>query len=672
MKKWIIRRPDEEKVENLLKKTDLPKICAQILVARGIDTVSAAADFFASGELSDPFLLKDMEKAVEIINHALEEGELICIYGDYDCDGICATVMLYSYLESIGANVIWHIPERDDGYGMNSDAVKKLAKDGVELIITVDNGISAHNEAELIYELGMKLVITDHHQPSMTLPKAEAVVNPHRTDCPSPYKSLCGAGVVLKLIAALDGGSYDAVMEQFGDLAAIATIADVVELSGENRIIVENGLRLLSNTENLGLSALMREARVPVDKINSFSVAFMIAPRINAAGRFGSPALALKLLLAEDDVEAERLASEISRLNSLRKEEEERILKEIDDIILENPKLLNERVLVFYKEGWHHGVIGIVCARLVEKYGKPSFVISVEGDEARGSARNVDGYSIFEALSACSETLIKFGGHEGAGGFSLKVQNIKPFILKLRQYSKEKFPSMPQHSIVADKVLEPKDLSIAAIESLERLEPFGEGNGRPLFAVCGARVEEIIPLSQGKHLRLKLNYGGIIIHSLLFGISPEKFHLSKGEIGDFLIHTELNLYNGITSVSSRTVDYRKSGMSQSKYFAAKETYEKYMLGEGVAAVLKPRIVPSREELAVVYKSLSALPIHIDALFMRLNSDAMNYCKLRLCLDILSELGLVHIDVPNGMAQLLPVKGKTSLESSKILSGLRCL
>jgi len=672
MKKWIIRRPDEEKVENLLKKTDLPKICAQILVARGIDTVSAAADFFASGELSDPFLLKDMEKAVEAINHALDEGKLICIYGDYDCDGICATVMLYSYLESVGANVAWYIPERDDGYGMNDDAVKELAKNGVELIITVDNGISAHNEAELIYELGMELVITDHHQPSERLPKAEAIVNPHRADCQSPYKNLCGAGVVLKLIAALDGGSYDAVMEQFCDLAAIATVADVVELSGENRTIVENGLRLLSNTENLGLSALMKEAKVPVGKINSFSVAFMIAPRINAAGRFGSPSLALKLLLAEDEDEAESLASEISRLNDLRKKEEERILKEIDNIILENPMLLNERVLVFYKEGWHHGVIGIVCARLVERYGKPSFVISIEGDEARGSARNVDGYPIFEALNACSEILLKFGGHDGAGGFSLKTENIELFVSKLRQYSREKFPSMPQHSIVADKVLEPKDLSVAAIESLERLEPFGEGNSRPLFAVCGARVEEIIPLSEGKHLKLKLNYGGIIIPSLLFGTSPDRFYLNKGEIGDFLIHTELNLYNGVASVSSRTVDYRKSGMAQSKYFAAKETYEKYMLGEGVAAVLKPRIIPSREELAVVYKSLSDAPMHIDTLFMRLNSDAMNYCKLRLCLDILSELGLVHINAPYGTAQLLPVKGKANLESSKILSGLRCL
>lgn len=672
MKKWIIEQPTIDKVKALTQKSDLSKLCAEVLVSRGVDDIEKAKDFFSSEELSSPFLLKDMVEAVEIINAAIEDGKSICIYGDYDCDGITATVVLYSYLECLGANISYFIPERDEGYGMNKDAIKKLCDHGVELIITVDNGISAIEEAELIEELGMDLVITDHHQPSAKLPKASAILNPHRKDCTSPFKNLCGAGVVLKLIAAMDEGSYDAVLEQFSDLVAIGTIGDVMNLTGENRTIVENGLRLLANTENLGLQALMEQSKIKADSITSTAVAFMLAPRINASGRFGSPATAVKLLLTDDEEEANELAAELSKLNAERKHVEQKILDDIDKIIFENPTILNERVLIFSGENWHHGVIGIVSARIVERYGKPNFILSIEGDMTRGSARSIPGFSIFDTLTACSDLLDRFGGHTGAGGLSIKTENIDLFKERAARFAREKFPSMPRQTIAAEKQLEPKDLTVQVVEGLKVLEPFGEANSRPIFALVGARVDEIIPLSEGKHTKLKLNYNGTIVYSLMFGVNPSKVFVKQGDMGDFLIYLELNTYNGNTTVSTRVIDYRKSGVPQAKYFAAKEAYEKYMLGEGVSAQLKPRIVPTREELIAVYKSVLKEETFIDTIFMQINSDSMNYCKLRLCLDIFNELDLIHINAANDTAVLQPAVKKVDIESSKILQDLRCI
>ena len=672
MKKWIIQQPDKEKAKALSQCSDLSSLCAEVLVSRGIDNFESAKDFFSSDELSSPFLLKDMIEAVEIINDAIENGKSICIYGDYDCDGITSTVVLYSYLDCLGANVSYYIPERAEGYGMNSDAIKKLSEEGIELIITVDNGISAIEESELIEELGMELIITDHHQPSEKLPKATAIINPHQKDCSSPFKNLCGAGVVLKLIAALDDGNYDAVLEQFSDLVAIGTIADIVKLTGENRAIVENGLRLLGNTENLGLSALMENCRISPDNINSTSVAFMIAPRINASGRFGSPSTAVKLLLTTDEDEANELATELAKLNNERKEVELNIISDIDDMITKNPKILNERVLVFAGENWHHGVIGIVSARILEKYGKPNFIISIEGDIARGSARSFSGYSIFNALTSCKDLLVRFGGHTNAGGLSIKTSNIDAFKERIALFSKEKYPSMPINSIVAEKVLEAKDLTVQAIKSLSVLEPFGEGNPRPIFALLGARIDEIISLSEGKHTKFKLTYNGIIVYSIMFGISPTELSVKKGDLGDFIVYAELNTFNGNTTVSTRTIDYRKSGLPQAKFLAAKETYEKYMLGEEIPPLLKTRIVPTREELILVYKAVPKESVAIDKIFMQLNSDSMNYCKLRLCLDIFKELGLIHINPTSNTVELIPATKKVELDNSLILQDLRCM
>lgn len=427
MKRWTIGNPDAAAAAMLAKQGGLPQICAGVLVSRGIATVEAAADFFNQHEdgavLSDAFLIKDMRTAAEALQAAVDDGRLICVYGDYDCDGITATALLYSYIECIGGNVIYYINRRNEGYGLCGDALRRLAEQGVELIVTVDNGISAVEEAKLAAELGMELIITDHHRPGNVLPDALAVVDPHREDDTSAFKDLCGCGIALKLAAAMDGGDYCSVMEQFSDLAAIATVADIVPLKGENREIVRQGLHYLENTENIGLKALMTAAGIKFP-VSSVSAAFAIAPRINASGRFGSASEAVELLLCENTETAEAMAKRLDELNSSRKNAESDIMKEIKDYITAEPEILNRRILFLYGEGWHHGVIGIVASKLVDRFGKPAFILSDDGESVRGSARGVEGFSVYEALKACGGLLTKYGGHSGAGGFSLKKKTL--------------------------------------------------------------------------------------------------------------------------------------------------------------------------------------------------------------------------------------------------------
>ena len=526
MKKWTIGKPDPKAVELLSQKGGLSAVCAGVLASRNIDTIEKATEFFnqqdSGSQLSDPFLIHDMREAAEALLAAIDEGKKICIYGDYDCDGITATAVLYSYLECMGGNVEYYINQRSEGYGICKDAIKRLSENGVEVIVTVDNGISAVEEAKLASELGIELIITDHHQPGEELPEAVAVVDPHRADDMSPFKDLCGCGVALKLIAAMDGGDYSSAMEQFSDLAAIATVADIVPLKGENREIVRQGLRYLENTENMGLQALMAVAGVKIP-ITSMNAAFSIAPRINASGRFGSASEAVDLLLCEDPEESEAMANRLNQLNTERRKTEADIMNEIQASIISKPETLYKRVLFLYGEGWHHGVIGIVAAKLVERFGKPVFILSDDGDYARGSARSVDGFSVHKALTACADILTKFGGHSGAGGFSLMKSDINNFDNALQKYAAENFSSMPVLTLHADKLITPQELSVESISSLSLLEPCGEGNPQPLFAMLSARLLDIAPLSGGTHTKLKLTYGNNGFYGLMFGMKTAEF-----------------------------------------------------------------------------------------------------------------------------------------------------
>ena len=675
MKKWTIGKPDPKAVEILSRQGGLSAVCAGVLASRGIETIEKAAEFFnqqeGGNQLSDPFLIRDMQEAADTLLSAVDEGKRICVYGDYDCDGITATAVLYSYLECMGANVEYYINQRSEGYGLCKDAVKRLAESGVELIVTVDNGISAIEEAKLVAELGMKLVITDHHQPGEELPEAAAVVDPHRADDMSPFKDLCGCGVALKLVAAMDGGDYSSAMEQFSDFAAIATIADIVPLKGENREIVRKGLKYLENTENMGLQALMGVAGVKFP-VTSTTAAFSIAPRINASGRFGSASEAVDLFLCEDPEESEAMANRLNQLNSERRKTEADIMEEIKASILAKPEILYKRVLFLYGEGWHHGVIGIVAAKLVERFGKPVFILSDDGDYARGSARSVDGFSIHKALSACADTLTKFGGHSGAGGFSLMKSDIDNFDNALQKYAAENFTAMPVLTLHADKLITPQELSVDSVNSLSVLEPCGEGNPQPLFAMLSVRLLDVAALSGGAHTKLKLTYGNSGFYGLMFGTKTAEFPYKSGDILDILAYPEINTYGGNTSVNIRIADLRKSGIQQQKYFAAKDAYEKYKRGEGAEKALIQRIVPDRNDLAAIYRAVPVNTVSFDSVYAAVHSDAINYCKFRLAVDIFEELNLFTVDRYCETVSRIPTNTKVDLDSSVILAELKNL
>lgn len=678
MKKWIIGKPDDSASAELAKQCGLSPLCSSVLVSRGINSVQKACDFFnfrkdnSLPALSDPFLTKDMKAAADAVLEAVDNGEYICVYGDYDCDGITATTILYSYLECLGANVRYYINMRSDGYGLCEKGIRELADDGVQLIVTVDNGISAVNEVKLANELGMKVVVTDHHQPGESLPDALAVVDPHRTDCTSLYKDLCGCAVALKLIAAMDGGDYSAALEQFSDFAALATIADVVPLTGENRFIVESGLHYLKNTENLGLQALMKKAGVK-DRLSSVDVSFSIIPRINASGRFGSASDAVELFLTDDEQRAEELAEQLDRLNSERKSAEEQILASIEESISASPEILYDRVLVIYGEGWHHGVIGIVAARLVERFGKPVFLLSDDGDEARGSARSVEGFSIYEALAACGDHLTKFGGHVGAGGFSLLKENIGSFKEAMQKFAAEHYPAPPVLTIRADKVILPNELSLDAISSLSSLEPFGEGSRQPIFLIRKAVLTDIVPLSGGVHTKLRLNYGGTMLEGLLFGTKAEDILYRKGDTLDLLASFSINVFNGRTSVSMRISDMRSSRVSQLRYFNAKAAYEQFKRGEGIDTALAKRALPTRDELILIYKTIAKFcVISSDELFGQLDENVISYCKLRIAVDIFAELGFITYEIWNDRITFIKNPPKAAIESSKIYQSFAAL
>ncbi len=671
MKRWEIKNPDEEKVNEILKKSDLTPLCAEVLVSRGIDNMDMLVEFFENGELSDPMLLKDMPQAVEIISRAIDSGDLICVYGDYDCDGVTSTVVLVKYLDYAGANVMYYIPQREEGYGINKEAVDKLNEKGVSLIITVDNGISAIAEAEYIKELGMKLVITDHHQPGDELPCADAVVDPHREDCPSPFKDLAGVGVTFKLCAALDG-DYSIVLEQFSDLAAVGTIADIVPLKGENRTLVKKGLQMIENSENYGLLYLFEKCGINKSCVTSSSVAFGIAPRINAAGRFASASIAVNALLSEDET-SKFDVDNLFMLNNRRKETESLIIRDIFEYINTNPDILNKKVLVISGRGWHHGVIGIVSSRIMELYGKPNFIISVDEDGiGRGSARSFEGFNIYKCLKYSADVLLKYGGHSYAGGFTIKSDDIPEFIKKVSEFAKD-CDKLSGMKITADKLLRAKDFDIKMAESLKLLEPFGEGNKAPVFAVIGAEVRKIIPLSQGKHSKIEFIYDGVCQSALIFSKSPQELPFNTNDKIDMLVNMEVTQYNGHDRLSIKVVDFRNHGISGNRYFAAKSCYEAYKRGEAVPQNVIHRVKPSRDELVKIYKYIMAVKcVSIDKLFMKFNSPSMNYFKLRICLDAFSELGLIKLSASEQTVHIIEVSRRVDLNNSTVLNKIYSL
>ncbi len=665
MKKWVssgCTAADREMID------EFGELIGKLLFSRGITTLDMAREFFGCSALSDPFEMADMRQAVEIISAALDEGSHITIYGDYDCDGVTSTAMLYSYLEAMGGDVEYYIPDRSEGYGMNMDSVKHIIDNGTQLIITVDNGVSAFAEAEYIRSRGVQLVITDHHQLGEDIPVCDACVNPHRTDDNSPFKELCGAGVVLKLLCAL-GEDEDFILEQYADLAAIGTVADVMPLTGENRYIVKRGLESIRNRQNIGVERLLQCARCDPDGITSTNIAFIIAPRINAAGRLAHAGRAVQLLLSDSSDTASAIAEELDLLNSQRKDMEAAIFNQAVSIIESDPSIYNQRVIIVHSEGWHHGVIGIVCSRLLERYGKPVFVMNVENGEARGSARGIDGFSVYGMLDACRDVLSKCGGHPKAGGFSLPADSIEEFRRRAYEYCRITYPQMPEYTVNADMVVTADMLTLDNIATLDRLEPFGEGNAKPVFMLKNCLLRNKNALSEGKYTSFEIESNGVRIRGQAFNIPFDRFMPQTGSRVDIIAEAVINEYNGNTSINLRLRDIRPSNFQESRFIAARNAYEGICRGEGCDSRLLPRIIPNREQLKQVYDLVRSHG-NICAEDMCVYLCDINYCMLRVTLDAFAEAGMIELSAGASSAKVLPAKEKKDLYSQGILARLQ--
>ena len=673
LKKWLVSPLNKERAAQIAEEYNLPFFLAMMLEIRGIHSSEQIAELLEErSELSDPFLMADMQKAVERIHQALDAFEKIAVYGDYDADGVTATAVLYSYLESCGGNVLYYIPEREkEGYGLNCGAIDFLHSQQVSLIITVDNGIASVKEAEYAKKMGIDVVVTDHHRPQGQLPDAVAVVDPHRADDTSPYKDFAGVGVAFKLILALEGEECDAegLIENYADLVAVGTIGDVVPLTGENRMLVKAGLRLLSRTDRPGMQALLEHAGMAGRRLTSGNVAFTIVPRINATGRMGSSDRAVRLLISEDAEESAALAEDICGENDARRKIEAELYQQALQDLQVHPERQNDRVLVVAGEEWHHGVIGIVAARLVDHFGKPCMVISYSGDEAKGSGRSVEGFSLFDALSACSHLFTKFGGHPMAAGISLLTDRIEEFRKAVNDYAATVPDAVP--ALRLDCKLRPATLSTDLPALLETLEPFGTSNPAPLFGLFGMRLEKITPVGENKHLRLSLSRDGITTTCMLFHTTPQEFPYQPGDELDLAVTLDAKEYKGQNQLSVLIRDVKLSGLDMEALLWGKLTYEKYKRGEELTLQEAEALLPGYEDFAQLYRLLrqhKGWNQSVPLLMQRLDGGETGYAKLLVALEVFAERGLLTLNRDGEMLSvaLFETGQKVNLFESEIL------
>lgn len=665
-KKWVVRDANKETASALSEKFNIDPFIAFLLVSRGIDDDALVADFLSNSYmLGSPFDFVDMEEASFVIGDAIDNGDKICIYGDYDCDGVTSTALLYTFLKSEGADVCYYIPNREtEGYGLNDGAIDKIAQMGVGLIVTVDNGISAISEAEHIYEKGMQLVITDHHQLVDTLPRAEAIVNPHRPENNLEFRDFCGVAVAFKLACAMYDGSVEELIDRYSDLVAIGTIADVMPLVNENRALVRAGLNKINRSPRTSIKAYI-EANKETE-YTSTDVAFRICPRINAMGRMGDASRAVEFLICENEEDCSFKCEQLNLENSYRQETEKKILDDVENKISENPKLVSGRVIVIAGEGYHHGVIGIVASHVLEKYGKPTVIIGIDSDGvAKGSARSIEGFNIFEAISSCGDDLTQFGGHPLAAGITLSADKIDTFRKNINGFALNKYPQMPAQQLVIDCKLSPFYLSLDLVDSLSMLEPYGAGNPSAVFGIYNMTLLSVAPMGEGKHIRMELEKKGKKIRVIKFGEELDSFPFSVGDVINLAVKISKNLYNGKMYLSVQAVDVKFSSADDDLYFSQKNSYERFKLTGEVSDGL----YPDRAACAAVYSFLKrngGYNYGIDNLYFRLQ-DKVTYAQLAFALKAFSQAGLIKY---GSKIEVNPVSGKVDLEQTKILSSLK--
>ena len=558
-KTWCLKKYDEEKIEKIKSTYNVSDIMAKLLMSRNIEFQDI--DMFLNGtidDLYDPYDIKDMEKIVDRIDVALKRHEKVCIYGDYDVDGITSITIMYKFLTKLGIDIMYYLPDRlVEGYGINNNALDEIKSQGVSLIITVDCGITAIEEIEYAKKIGLDVCITDHHECTENLPDAYAIINPKRKDDNSKFKMLAGVGVAFKCLMAI-AEKYNLAKEEYLkylDIVSIGTISDIVPLVGENRIISKYGLKMMEKTKNLGLKELLKI--VNYKDIDSMMVSFGMAPRINACGRMGNASAAVKLLLEKDDQKAEKIAMELDELNQERKNVESIIYNQTLDII-KKENLEDKNSIVLYNSSWHNGVIGIVASRLVNMYYKPVILLTKEHGFIRGSGRCPSGFSLYDALSECKELLIQFGGHELAAGLSIDEKNIEAFIEKFEEVVKSRKDTICDQIINIDSVISRKNLNAQIIKDIRALKPYGQSNQVPIFLYKGLKVAAIRTIKDDKHLKLVLKDDKSLIDAVGFSLGIRRDEIRIGDKIDVVANVELNSYNTPKTIQLVIQDFKKS------------------------------------------------------------------------------------------------------------------
>lgn len=679
MKVWSVAKVNKERAISMANRLDIPPLLAMMLDIRGITKEEDVINFLQENkDFSDPFLMKDMDKAVERITTAVENGEKICVYGDYDADGVTSTSLLYSYLrDSLGADVMFYIPTRTgEGYGMNKGAVDKIHSLGVTLIITVDNGISAREEIDYANSLGIDTVITDHHMPSGAIPKAVAVVNAHQQDDKSPFKDFSGVGVAFKLVMAIEGeyADVDSLLENFSDIATLGTIGDIVPLVGENRTLVKNGLRHIQNSDRIGINAMKQESGIAEKEINSSNVAFTLVPRINAGGRLGSSEKSVNLLLTEDEDEAVTIADKLGMDNRERQSIEKEILASIDEEVRRTPNIVNDKILVFAGRGWHQGVVGIAASRIKDIYDKPTIIIGIDDDGvARGSGRSVEGFSLCDAVFACSEHLTHYGGHPMAVGISLEKEKINDFRKAINAYCKD--IKMPYNILHIDCKLNPNQLDLSILDCLSYIEPCGASNPSPIFGLYNMTIIATKEIGNGKHMRITLSrgQGQVPVYAVYFNHNFQSCSYRNGDIVDVAVSLDRNIYNGQENLSVIIKDIKYSQSNNEELIDSERIFDKFAKRYKLTKNEVMSILPTRNDFAYVYRFLKQNKGFIYGEYALVN--ALNYKismgKLIVILYSMKELGLINWQ--QGLYQsIVEMKesGKVNLEDSVFIKKLK--
>ena len=654
---WRFAPVSKESVEELMA-AGYPYLISGVLAARGITTAEAAADFLAQENTLtySPFLMKDMDQAVERINDALLRHEKIIVFGDYDVDGITATCILVDYLKRRGADVQHYIPRRaEDGYGLNRDSIDGFRRQGIRLMITVDCGITGVEEVAYAKSIGLDVVVTDHHECKEELPAACAVVDPHRSDCPYPFKHLAGCGVALKLVLALGGSDREeALFARYCTLCAIGTVADVMLMADENRTIVSRGLATIEHSDFIGLHALLEETGLAGKEITSVQIGFVLSPRINAAGRMGAADMAADLLLCDDPERATEMAKALCALNRERQNVEQTIYAQAEELIDHMPEHLRN-ALVLSDQRWHQGVVGIVASRLCEKYSRPCFMIHLNGSVGKGSCRSWGGFNLFAALESCSDLLLGFGGHELAAGFTIEEKNIPAFRERINQYAAEfRGGKAPVSSLDIDMLIaRPDYLDMQELEALSALEPYGSGNARPVFCIQGANLINLQNVGQNRHMKLRLTRGTVCFDGIFFSTVAENCGAEEGQRVDAAFYLQINEFRGNRSIQLQLIDLRPSLAPSGKELDALRLVDRAVRGDEISPKDARRLLPAREQFVSAWRTLEQLlPAHgtvtipylplVRSISANIGRTDPFLCSV-LCLAVFAERGLLELE-----------------------------